>query len=180
MVEVFEPTIGGPQDHHRVELFGYYGLDWIGANMRCRKIEKNGIVNLNRPRHDYVPKADVHLDGDACSINDRMGLDANAAIFEIFSDGAAVSPSMSKTTPSSGTAVEQIALKVGSWHLGPRLPLQITGNLICVGTAGASQPPWLLQVVIVLSSMVASLGIGCFAACSFESELKHIFAVLKA
>ncbi len=86
IIEVFEPTIGDPKDHHCVELFGNYGLNWIGANMRCGEIEENRVVNLDRPWRNNVPKADVYLDGDACSINDCIGLDANAAVFEVFSD----------------------------------------------------------------------------------------------
>lgn len=85
IVEVFEPAIGDSQGDHCVELFGNYGLSWIGANMRCRKVEKNGIVNLDRRWRDDVPKTDVYLDGDACSIHDRKAW-TNAAIFKIFSD----------------------------------------------------------------------------------------------
>jgi hypothetical protein len=63
IIEVFESAIGDPQSHHCVELFSNYSLDWIGANMRRREIEENGVVNLDRTRRNNVPKADVHLDG---------------------------------------------------------------------------------------------------------------------
>ena len=55
--------------------------------MRYGEIEKNGIVNLDRSWSNNIPKADVYLNGDTRSVNNRIGLDADAAVFEVFSDG---------------------------------------------------------------------------------------------
>ena len=55
--------------------------------MGCGEIEENGIINLDRRWRNNVPKADVYLDRNACSIDGRIRLDADASICKIFSDG---------------------------------------------------------------------------------------------
>lgn len=86
IIEVFESAIGDAQGDHCIELLGNYRLDRVAANMGRREIQEGRVIGLNWPRCNDVPKADIYLNSDACSINHRACLDANTAIFEIFSD----------------------------------------------------------------------------------------------
>jgi hypothetical protein len=49
-------------------------------------MKENWVVNLDLPRCDNVPKADVDLNGSACSVNDGISLDTNPSIFEVFTE----------------------------------------------------------------------------------------------
>jgi len=56
--------------------------------MRHGGVEKNGVIDLDRPRRDNIAEANVYLNGYARSINDRVSLDANSAVLKVFADGS--------------------------------------------------------------------------------------------
>jgi hypothetical protein len=122
VIEVFEATIGNPQHHHSVELFRNYRFDRIGAKMRCWGIEESRVVDFDRPRRDDISKADVYLNGDSCVVNDCLGTDSNPTVLNVFADWRGRYPLNVEGTPSSGTGVEHIALKVPASASGVLAP----------------------------------------------------------
>jgi len=86
VVEISHPADGDAKHHHGVKLFCYNRLTTIGSQVRSRKLENGGKIDVFGGRSDGVPKTDVHLNLDSGLLQVSRQFDPYAAILAILAD----------------------------------------------------------------------------------------------
>jgi len=124
VIEILHATVGDTERDDRLHLLGDDGFGWVGAQDRGRPIEKNRVYNLDGLGRDRVAEPDIDLDGYARAPAMVAFVLTHTSAYSVSSRiGEASMPATSKTTPSSGTAIEQMERMLAAIVAGSVSPL---------------------------------------------------------